>query len=504
MPQKRKSYVKDNDLVSKPEGLARKVLRLLGLILLIALIPEAYKGWKDLYVNILEREEPIISVEEMPAGIGLQPTKLKIIVRDKGAGLEEVVIRSEQRKEVKTLLRRSYSGQKKNEDLLEVEIPGKESGLKEGNVEISVKAFDRSFWSNGTVENFSLGVDYKKPKIEVLSTQHNAVIGGAELVFYRIPDDREAASGLRVGDGLFFPGFPAKDLDSDFEAYPDIFFSLFAIPLEFDEKNDKLLVYARDAVGNLSLSPIYYRTRKIATKKKVIRLEEQFLRDKVSELLISYVETKKTLQRAVPQINLTPQNNEELVKNFRVVNEEYREFAEQALQPLFVRPKRQRYWQEKFLRLENAATQAQFGEERSYVFENLAAGSSLHEGMDLASSAHSSVRAANGGVVIFATEIGLYGKTVIIDHGFGLYTLYGHLSSIKTIEGTQVEKGAVIGVTGNTGFAEGDHLHFEIRIHGIPVNPIEWWDQKWLDDHIEQKIVDMKRVVGAIKTAPLH
>jgi murein DD-endopeptidase MepM/ murein hydrolase activator NlpD len=109
-------------------------------------------------------------------------------------------------------------------------------------------------------------------------------------------------------------------------------------------------------------------------------------------------------------------------------------------------------------------------------------------GVDLASLANSPIEAANGGKVLFAERNGIYGFTVVIDHGQGLASLYGHLSDIMVAPGDIVEKGALIGHTGQTGLAGGDHLHFSIMVHGVFVNPIEWWDDHWIEDNITLKL----------------
>ncbi len=108
----------------------------------------------------------------------------------------------------------------------------------------------------------------------------------------------------------------------------------------------------------------------------------------------------------------------------------------------------------------------------------------VHLGYDLASLKHSPVPAANSGVVVFAAPLTIYGNTVVVDHGLGLQTLYGHLSSIEVKEGDQVKQGQALGRTGITGLAVGDHLHYEVLIGGVSVTPVEWWDGRWIRDHI--------------------
>lgn len=95
----------------------------------------------------------------------------------------------------------------------------------------------------------------------------------------------------------------------------------------------------------------------------------------------------------------------------------------------------------------------------------------MHTGIDIGASSGTSIKAADNGAVIFAGWLGAYGNAVVIDHGGGLSTLYGHMSSIGVGEGAVVSQGQSIGRVGSTGWSTGPHLHFEVRQGGEPVNP---------------------------------
>ena len=127
-----------------------------------------------------------------------------------------------------------------------------------------------------------------------------------------------------------------------------------------------------------------------------------------------------------------------------------------------------------------SSRQAGFGDHRTYYYHNKEIDKQVHLGIDLASVRHAGVEAANTGVVVFADYLGIYGNTVILDHGEGIFTLYSHMSHIDVAVNDKVEKGARLGLTGSTGMAGGDHLHFSVLINGIFVNPVEWWDEQWL------------------------
>jgi murein DD-endopeptidase MepM/ murein hydrolase activator NlpD len=129
-----------------------------------------------------------------------------------------------------------------------------------------------------------------------------------------------------------------------------------------------------------------------------------------------------------------------------------------------------------------------FAQYRTYLYQGKDVDHQTHLGFDLASLAHAAVPAANRGKVVFAGDFGIYGQCIIIDHGLGLQTIYGHLSQISVKPGDNVENGQIIGSTGATGMAGGDHLHFEMTVSGQSVNPIEWWDSHWINDNVTGKL----------------
>jgi murein DD-endopeptidase MepM/ murein hydrolase activator NlpD len=140
----------------------------------------------------------------------------------------------------------------------------------------------------------------------------------------------------------------------------------------------------------------------------------------------------------------------------------------------------------------NSAPLGGFAQFRTYIYQGKEVDRQTHLGFDLASLAHADVPAANRGKVVFAGDFGIYGQCIIVDHGLGLQTLYGHLSRISVKPGDTVENGQIIGSTGATGMAGGDHLHFEMTISGQPVNPIEWWDSHWIKNNITGKLEIVK------------
>ena len=136
----------------------------------------------------------------------------------------------------------------------------------------------------------------------------------------------------------------------------------------------------------------------------------------------------------------------------------------------------------------NSSAESAFADQRTYVYQGKVVDHQVHLGFDLASFAGTPIVAANRGKVLFADELGIYGNCVIVDHGYGVQSLYAHLSSMDVKPGDLVEKEQPIGRSGMTGLAGGDHLHFTMLVNGQMVNPIEWWDAHWIEDRILRKI----------------
>jgi murein DD-endopeptidase MepM/ murein hydrolase activator NlpD len=146
----------------------------------------------------------------------------------------------------------------------------------------------------------------------------------------------------------------------------------------------------------------------------------------------------------------------------------------------------ERLFEGAFLQMRNSKVTSRFAEHRSYSLKGEKISEAIHYGYDLAVTQNAPIEAANRGRVLFADELGIYGNCVILDHGLGLTSLYGHLSQIDVEVGQLVEKGARLGRSGHTGLAGGDHLHFAMLVGETYVDPVEWWDAKWVREKIDE------------------
>jgi len=128
-------------------------------------------------------------------------------------------------------------------------------------------------------------------------------------------------------------------------------------------------------------------------------------------------------------------------------------------------------WQTPFEIPIEGVESAGFGSARRYVVGGPV---SYHTGLDLAANAGTPIHAANDGVVAIAEDLPISGNVVAIDHGAGVFSLYFHQSKILVHVGEQVTRGQVIGLVGTTGLSTGPHLHWEMRVDGVPTNPLAW------------------------------
>ncbi|HIC78048.1 MAG TPA: M23 family metallopeptidase, partial [Sulfurovum sp.] len=105
---------------------------------------------------------------------------------------------------------------------------------------------------------------------------------------------------------------------------------------------------------------------------------------------------------------------------------------------------------------------------------------------------------SNDGIVVYSDYNGIYGNMPMIDHGMGLFSLYGHCSNIMVQEGDEISAGTAIAQTGVSGLALGDHLHFGVLVQGIEVRPEEWMDKKWINDNIDKIFKEADKIIEGV------
>ncbi|MFH1980283.1 MAG: M23 family metallopeptidase [Pseudomonadota bacterium] len=346
----------------------------------------------------------------------------------------------------------------------EVTIRPGDLGFGDGEALLRVAVWDYSWrnWGKGnhTYLEKTVLIDTRPPEITVLSRVHNVAQGGSGVVRYRLSENCPV-SGVSVAD-RFYPGKAAPN--GDHLAY-------FAVG--HDQPTSVVLaVEATDAAGNAARAGFPNHIRRTRFKNDTINLSKRFLSWKMPDFYS---------RQAID-------GGSDLLAQFLEVNRDLRKENYAQIVATTVNSLADKRWQGAFLRMPAAATQATFGDRRTYRYDGREVDQQTHLGIDLASLAHSPVPAANAGRIIFTDSIGIYGKTVIVDHGYGLFSLYSHMSEISVEKGQDVEKGTVLGRTGTTGLAGGDHLHFSMLVHQTFVNPLEWWDENWIASNIADKL----------------
>ena len=242
---------------------------------------------------------------------------------------------------------------------------------------------------------------------------------------------------------------------------------------------------ATDKAGNTREMRLVYELKNVKYKKSTLAISDEFVQSKVAPLLHDVGARQGSPKDIFIKVN----------KDLRKENEDKIRSVTEKSTPSIL-------WHGAFNQLTNSKVEANFADARTYTYKGETIDHAYHVGYDLSVTKNYPAEAANSGIVAFVGDLGIYGNTVIIDHGLGLFTLYSHLSSMDVKVGEQIKQKQVIGKTGETGLAVGDHLHFGVYLHGVPVLPVEWWDQKWINDNIQPKLEGSASEVGAEAKEP--
>jgi len=355
------------------------------------------------------------------------------------------------------------------------------AGVPQGPARLEIEA-DTNAWhlfggSRGALATRELTVDTIPPRVDLLTTQHNMRLGGTSVAVFRLDADAVDAHVV-VGDYAF----PAvRGYFSD----PAVALALFAVPQNMTAKARPLL-RAVDAAGNVQEIALPVLIKDKTFPERQLQLDDTFLQRKVPEILTA-------VHKPVPA---------DLKEGYLTVNRDVRRESEERLRTVTAQSADHPLWSGVFHRQSNAAPMSAFADRRSYLYKGELIDRQTHLGYDLASLQNAPVEAAQNGVVVFADYLGIYGNTVVIDHGLGVFSLYGHLSSIAVHPGQAVKTAEVIGQTGDTGLAAGDHLHFSILLRGVHVDPVEWWDPLWIRDHVAARLNSLPASQHAAAEAP--
>ncbi|MEW5974312.1 MAG: M23 family metallopeptidase [Acidobacteriota bacterium] len=459
------------------------VLGVLALLLLLCLsifVGSSYRRW--------EGQAPAIRFDPELKALGRKPN-LTLTLEDPGSGLSHLTVRLKQKEQDVVLVDETFGGPglltfwrtgpaKSKQYNLGGLIPEKFK-IQPGAATLSISAWDhsfRNFWRGNRAElSREFEFDIYPPRLEILSGQHYINQGGSECVVYRVSEDA-VVTGVQAGPH-FFSGYPAGSSD------PSVRFCLFAYAYDLPP-DTPVKVIARDAAGNEAVAGFWQKVFPKKFRRRDITLDDGFLNKVVPEIMAR-----------TPEI----QDQGELIKTYVEINSRLRRLNHEELTRLSADSPAQFLWDGPFLQLSNSQVESLFADHRTYFYQGKEVDRQDHVGFDLSVVQQYPIEAANDGKVILADYFGIYGNTVLIDHGCGLVSLYGHMSSIDVKVGQQVRKKEVLGKSGATGLAGGDHLHFGMFLQGVPVNPTEWWDGKWIKDHVLDRIASVTQSGAASK-----
>jgi len=430
----------------------KSLKKLFFLLIIIGLIGAGVFYFRD-------TKAPELTMTPGSGSIAKKSTLL-LSLNDEGTGIKTVQVFVIQGANRSPLLQRDFPPQTKVADL---ELDLSVLKLKQGGVQIEVNTTDQSVYhlgkGNSSQQLFSFTYDTRAPIISIRSKAHNFTKGGSGLVTFSLNEDVDKVG---VQFGSYF--FPAYLQDAGYYA------CLVAYPFNVKESEFVPRIVARDMAGNERQTGIYYRAKNKKFRHRKINISDRFLTQKIPEFE-----------------DLAPDETDP-VKIFLYVNREIRQQNRDKIAEFSHQTSATPLWDGAFLRQPNAASLAQFADYRTYYYKGKEIDKQVHLGQDLASVAQAGIIAENSGEVVWAEYLGIYGLCVIIDHGLGLQSLYAHMSQLEVQPGDMVTRGQVIGRSGATGMAGGDHLHLGLFVSGVPVQPIEWWDAHWLRDNIESKL----------------
>jgi len=367
------------------------------------------------------------------------------------------------------------------EQTLLVKYPkSKTLNAKATHLQLKVSVNDNSMWNffqgNKTVKTINITVDHKRPNVNVLANSYSITQGGSALVVFQANDENLDELYIEAA-GKKFQAQPYKT-----EGY---FVALLAWPFEKHDFNAKIV--ATDMAHNKRVTDIPFYLKNRNYKVSWIKARDKFIDGKITDLASSDPEYASIDDR---------------LDKLRAINETMRLKNEDKIHALAksVSTEVLNKWKiNKFYPLKNGAKVASYGDERHYYYKtkNNEVSKSYHVGYDLASTKMAAIRTSNAGKVVYANENGIYGNMPMIDHGLGLYSLYGHCSQLLVKEGDEVKAGQIIAKTGMSGLALGDHLHFGLLVQGLEVRPIEWFDAGWIKTNIDNvfKVAD-KIILG--------
>lgn len=343
--------------------------------------------------------------------------------------------------------------------------------LQDGELQIEIKARSKQnsnkfggifapFW---TVKSFIVKADLSPPQAVFTCSPKVISQGGAALLALEASEELERISLERDEQAATVWPLSARR-----------FVALAAFPQGSPLESYALELRLADRAGNIATSIIGLDAEGFDFRDDPISLNDAFFQKKHKEF-------SEYSGKDLPPLEL-----------FLHMNRDVRSHSYKRLRLLCRGGTREKLWDGAFLEMPSATRRSEFADRRDYIYKGEQIDRQVHLGLDYASIAKDRIPAANNGRVSFVGYLGIHGNAVLMDHGLGLFSLYSHLSSIEAREGQSLAKGDIIGRTGASGMAGGDHLHFEILVNGVSVNPDFWFDAEWVEQNIDAPLARFK------------
>ena len=408
---------------------------------------------------IFRSATPVLTVGAAPVILG-QATPVTVHVRD-SRGLRLLEAWVEQNGARYAVAQAANPNQMKDADWKFTAGVQASPQLKDGKALLVVEGVSNDALRRTGRWHAEVNVVTRPPSVMVDADQHYLYLGMADLVTFQVAGNYTDA-GVRVGNETFrawpMPG-----------GKPGLF-SLFAFAWNMTPDTVPL-VFASAGPGNESTGAMVYQFPKKEQPHYTthdLQVSDAFLNKVINEL--------------------DPGGTGDPVARFVKINSQMRKANNQTLFDLRTKTADHFLWSQVFQRQPHSQAEATFADVRNYIYHGQKIDQQVHLGYDLAVTQHVGVQASNDGRVLYAAPLGIYGNCVVLDHGYGLMTLYGHMSKIAVHEGDTVKKGEVLGQSGMTGMAAGDHIHFSMLLDGVQIDPKEWWDPHWIQDHVVRRV----------------
>jgi murein DD-endopeptidase MepM/ murein hydrolase activator NlpD len=424
---------------------------ILVVLLLVVVVP--------IVIVVARSATPVIDLPTQLNMLG-QATPVSVHVTDP-RGIRNVSARVEQNGASYPVWQTAQPSKEKDETLSFTAGVKSTPQLKDGKAKLIVEATSNDLLHRSAHVEREVTVVTQPPTVSVDSEQHYIYIGMADLATFDV-SGAYTASGVRVGDQSFrawpMPG-----------GKPGLF-SLYAFAWNMPQSTIPV-VFASNGAGNDVTSPltvVFPKKEQPHYTVHQLQVSDQFMQKVIGEL--------------------DPNGTGDPVARFVKINSEMRKSNNKTLADLRFKTADHFLFSQPFQRQPHSQNEATFADLRHYIYHGKEIDQQVHLGYDLAVTQHVGVQASNDGRVVWAAPLGIYGNCIVVDHGYGLQTIYGHLSHIDVHEGDMVKRGEVMGQSGMTGMAGGDHIHFAMQLDGVQIDPKEWWDPHWIQDHIARRV----------------